>query len=517
MSLFVVGILKIVLLEALAALLIAAAFFDRTPQTSRAFNRCLVALALLAWLGYFNFGLFRLGGGMVNVWEQYHFQLGSKYFGELRYDNIYRASVVAAAETTGRDFHGVVMRDPMTFRLESADKYIDRPDEIKGRFSPKCWREFKGDVWYFFSEAGLDPGVLKDHGNTGSPSWAAAARLLTAWWPATLRSTTWLGFVDGALLIALLALMKRWAGVRVAAVTCTLIVLAPRAYDWLGASVLRLDWLVALGLAAVCLHRGRYRPAGLALGWAIASKPPFGVAFALALGIRFVIDAARERRFGRHRIEMVATSVVGLAASMLLGSAVFADFGVWSDYWARILVTFHEKYYAINHSFRDLFLQAVVDGPSAWFHPWPESVAAASESVHIGDHTAGFLVARVLLAGLIGWVISRHRDEVFAFSLGCLLVFVFFVSNMYYWLMLGLIGFACVRRAEDARCLLYLLAIPLHYSVAYVFQHYGALTHLQGYFGSWRLMVLCLFMAAVETVYATGVHRKLGLPDLAPE
>ena len=79
MSLFVVGILKIVLLEALAALLIAAALFDRTPQTTRAFNRCFVALALLAWLGYFNFRFFRLGGGMVNVWEHYHFQLGSKY------------------------------------------------------------------------------------------------------------------------------------------------------------------------------------------------------------------------------------------------------------------------------------------------------------------------------------------------------------------------------------------------------------------------------------------------------
>jgi hypothetical protein len=311
--------------------------------------------------------------------------------------------------------------------------------------------------------------------------------------------------------------MKRWAGVRVAAVTCVLIVLAPRAYDWLGASVLRLDWLAALGLTAVCLHRGRYRPAGLALGWAIASKPPFGVAFALALGIRFVIDAVRERRLGRHRVEMVASSAVGLSASVLLGAAAFADFAVWSDYWTRILATFHEKYYAINHSFRDLFLQAVVDGPSAWFDPWPESVAAASRTVYIGDHTAGFLAARVLLAVLISWVISRHRDEVFAFSLGPLLVFVFFVSNMYYWLMLGLIGFACVRRTDDIRCLLYLLAIPLHYSVAYVFQHYGALTHLQGYFGSWRLMVLCLFMAAVETVYATPIRRKLGLPPLTTE
>lgn len=509
MSLFVVGILKIVLLEALAGLLVAAALFDRTPATAKGFNRCFLALAALAWLGYFNFGFFRLDGGMVNVWEQFHFQLGSKYFAELRYDGIYLATVAAAAESSGRDFSEIVVRDPMTFELHRVADVGDRLAEVRARFGPERWRAFRTDTGYFFDEAGLEVGVLRDHGNTGSPSWAAMARLFTAWWPANRASTTLLGFVDVVLLIALLVLAARWTSVRVAAITCVLVVLAPRAYDWLGASVLRLDWLVALGLAAAALHRGRDRLAGLALGWAIASKPPFGAACALALGAQLVIEAIRQRRVDRRQVEVVAATAVGLLAAVLAGAAAFGDLGVWTDYWQRILATFHEHYYAINHSFRDLYLQATVDGPASWLDPWPEAVAAADDRVHVGDHRWGFLAARLLLAGALVWVISRHRDRTFALALGPLLAFVLFVSNMYYWLMLGLIGFACARRlTEDRRCLIYTLAVALHYCVAYVFEHYGSLGHLQGYFGSWCLLVLCLLFVAVELIHRIPSHLE---------
>src|SRR4030042_4638148 len=111
MNAFIAGIGKIMILEALAALLLASWFFERSARQGRWFDRCLAAVALLAALSYFNFGHFRGQGYLVHAHEQYHFYLGSKYLQEIRYDGIYRASALAAHES-GESLERWKVRDP---------------------------------------------------------------------------------------------------------------------------------------------------------------------------------------------------------------------------------------------------------------------------------------------------------------------------------------------------------------------------------------------------------------------
>jgi hypothetical protein len=71
----------------------------------------LVGLGILS---YVNFGRFHTDGTPLNLGDEYHYVIGSKYFPELGYDGLYIATVAAFEE---KDPHFVPpqrMRDPKT-------------------------------------------------------------------------------------------------------------------------------------------------------------------------------------------------------------------------------------------------------------------------------------------------------------------------------------------------------------------------------------------------------------------
>ena len=88
--------------------------------------------------------------------------------------------------------------------------------------------------------------------------------------------------------------------------------------------------------------------------------------------------------------------------------------------------------------------------------------------------------------------------------MGGLLVFAVFITNAYYWQMLCLPAIAFTHRyRKDLRSFLYLVYLALFLTGSYLFIQGGAdaTRHLQGYFGSIRLFVLCLLMVGVEVVW----------------
>src|SRR5581483_9270512 len=95
MNHFISGIIKIILLEAHAGLLL----FDRVMGDGflkqRKFAFIGIAAAMVyAWTNY--------GGFHVHHWEQFHFYLGAKYQKEVGWFDLYKAAVLADAETTHR-------------------------------------------------------------------------------------------------------------------------------------------------------------------------------------------------------------------------------------------------------------------------------------------------------------------------------------------------------------------------------------------------------------------------------
>src|SRR5262249_28823589 len=116
MSYFLAGILRIILLEASAALLIMERAIDRGAALLRARRRtAALVVAALAVYAFSNLGELPGGNGLVHPWEQYHFFLGSKYLREIGYFDIYKATILADREGAGQLADVRTTRDLHTF------------------------------------------------------------------------------------------------------------------------------------------------------------------------------------------------------------------------------------------------------------------------------------------------------------------------------------------------------------------------------------------------------------------
>ena len=433
-------------------LLLAALVEAWRPRARPVFTFLLVLLGITSCLAYPRFGQFRGHHNPIHGHEQYHFYFGSKYLREVRYDGLYLATVQALTEQDGRPPRDEV-RDLHTFDVAPASQVQDQAAQIKARFRPDRWTTFKADVAAAASAIHAPMrSILSDHGNTGSPSWAAFALVFTGSSPLSHLLAIFLAMLDPALMLILLGTAWRVFGLRVAAVAAVLLLMPAHAYSYLGGSILRLDWLFAVGMTACMLGARRYRTAGLFLGYAISSKV-FCALIALALGAQLLGTAVRHRRMQREHVQLVAFAVLGLLGSIVVSSLAFGGIDIWTDYARRILQTLHEGYYRSQFSFRDVFVQLRHDIPYALLHPVPHRVWASR--VDLTQTVPGLLAARLVLVGLL-FGLAWRNDEVFALWLGVLAIYVTLSTNMYYWQMFVLLAFAAGRRGAPRRHGLYL-------------------------------------------------------------
>ncbi len=472
----------------------------------------LAAVLVLGVASYLNFGRFHGRGRLVHSHEQFHFFFGSKYLEELRYDGLY-AGVSRAARERGLMRRRVPVRDLLSFEMVPPRAQDTLENAVRARFSDERWRAF-GDDLVAFSRAWGNrfKRWLADHGNSGSPAWGALALPFTARLGPGPPGATLLGTLDFALLALFFGLAWRWVGFRPAAVGLLGMALQVHAWSYLGGSILRLDWLAALGIALAALASGRRRTAGLLLGYAIASKP-FTAAFAIALGVHWVLRAAAERRLPREGVAVTLAAAVGLGLAVASGAASFGGLDIWVDYAERIAANLHEKYYSTQYSLRDVYLQAAVRG---WrvLDPVPGGIAAANPRVFIEDHALGFGLLRLGAVGAVAWL-SRRRSAAFAMGLGGLLVFSLVVVNMYYWGMLGLLGLAAVARMEPGG-----RRDPLAPVIVGFLAVFWAATHAvgaqdwigrrEGWFGSWLLAGGMLLVLAAEAGLRLRARRRSG-------
>jgi hypothetical protein len=491
--------LEIVVVEAALCALLASFFFERTRLQARCFSWIFAALAVASVGNYFDFGWFNGRGRHVHLFEQYHFFLGSKYLPEVRYDAIYEAALLAASEQGLLEPSGLAYRDPMTFEMRQSPLPAERRTELRRRFSPERWREFREDLRFFFAPLQGRPGRhLTDHGNTGSPAWAMTASLFTGTLPLGARTVVVLGALDVLALAVLLAAVLWAFGGRAAALTTIVGFSVPAAYAYLGGSILRIDWLVALGLS-VCLFEKRwFRTAGIVLGYAVASKLFAGV-MVLPLGLRFVVEAVRRRRVDRDHLRYVLAALAGLALFVVLAAAYFSDAQLWPEYFRRLVATFKEKYYRNNHSFRDVFLQAY-HYPWSFLDPTFGRSAAANPRIFIESVRGSFALAQLaLLGGLL--VVAVRNPARSAFALGPLAVFVLLVTNRYYWQMwmISALALAPTYR-QDWRHATFLGAILAWLGLGHVVESTRFATETAGYLGSFALFWMAVGLPGLELV-----------------
>ena len=358
---------------------------------------------------------------------------------------------------------------------------------MRAAFSDARWAEFKRD-WTTLAHDGANwTQVMDDHGNSGSPAWAIFAAPIARVCGIGPGGQRAMGLVDPLLMIMLFVFFFRTFGTRPTAVALVIFSMMPFCFDYLAGSLLRWDWLFALGLSLVLWTRARPLAAGALVGYAVASKL-FPLFFGVGFAFWAVWEFVRTKKIDRRIPRFVGGAVAALALSVAISSAMFGP-RVWRGYRERIAVAQREHFYANQYSFRTVFLQAAWSTPREFATSWmlPGEVKAARPEVDVTPWRFAFLFLQLALTALVALGL-RNADPIEAIAVGPLLVYVWLVVNAYYWNMLMLPALAW-RRGPSGDRLLPLLGLHAILIWFYVYQH---LSHgfAEGYFVGLMLLVL---------------------------
>jgi hypothetical protein len=313
----------------------------------------LVVILSGAWVG----GGVALGKlPLVHQWEQFHFYLGAKYQREVGWFNLYKAAVLADQETVHVLGEMPTTRDLTNFEQVPLDVALRDAAQVRARFSDEQWQAFKND---WATMARLWPmnwtSVMNDHGNSNSPGWAIIAHPITRLIPLSAKGQALLGWIDMLLMLGLWLAVWQSFGHRAASVGLFMWAAPPLVFDYLSGSFLRWDWLFAIGLAACFLKQKRYTWAGGFFGFALVTKL-FPLFFGVALGLRALFVWRETKVFKKEYLRFgVSAAAVG-AVAVVLSTLMFGG-SAWKEYAQRIEVAQVEKFYAIQYSFRSVYLQ----------------------------------------------------------------------------------------------------------------------------------------------------------------
>jgi hypothetical protein len=195
--------------------------------------------------------------------------------------------------------------------------------------------------------------------------------------------------------------------------------------------------------------------------------------------------------------------------AVLLSTAMFGGLWSWKEYKQRIDVARDEKFYSIQYSLQTVYLQYTNSSveelaKGGWL--FPAEIKQARNDVDLKAQSAGFFLAKLLFTLLV-IVLLLRADDIQAFTLGPLLVFIWLVVNMYYWNMLGFVALGLYLRKERPP-LGALLGLHFIFMVFYLYQHLN-----RGFSEGYAVAVLiCLWLitfAAFEWREVKGRFAEL--------
>lgn len=404
----------------------------------------LAALASLSVATYFNFGFFH-GTGFVHYWDQFHYELGSKYFPELGYDGLYVASIGAQADAHPGTLVAEYARDLRTYRVARVTTLFPHMREVWHRFSPERWAAFVADNRTFVDATSSDHlGAWRlDHGYNATPAWTFEGRLFDAWWPTSDGLLVALGLLDVVLLAGAFACVIATFGARTGCLAAVLLGFGYAGrFTWTGGAFLRHDWLAASLLGVCLLERRRYAGAGALLGWAAMLRlfpallllGPAVCALREGLAARAATGRWRTPAWARRLALGVAGAVVlGLAA----GSATGRGPGAWLEF-ARAIRMHAGEWLTNNTGLTILFSydRAILErrdvdwtAPEPWIHVQPQVAR------HRRERRAAILAAQVLFLAVIALAAWRLPLPEATLA-GLAAVFALLTPTSYYWIAL---------------------------------------------------------------------------------
>lgn len=465
-----------------------------SQQDARWTNTALAVLAVLAIGCYYHFGMpqFRDEAKgrqtLVHPWDMRVYFPLVKYFNELRFDGLYLASVAAYIDNnphvTEDTVRNVRLRDLTNNEVKVAGDCMPQIHDVRKRFSPERWAEFRKDMKYFQDVMGPGGylGSLRDHGGNATPVWILGAYPFWAWSPASEVTLSLTALLDPLLLIAMLVAIGRTFGWR-AALICAIVFgttdLSRFGTNLMG-STLRLDWMVAVGFGACALYKRKWMAGGALLAYAglIRGFPALATIFLVAPPAMWLVDWFRSKdrpplwptfRKEQEPFLKAAAGAVGCVVILFaLSSAVFGYQAAWGNWLYKISI--HQNKPNVNHvglrnvlSYESHRTSSQVLRP-ALFEPWEDwqkyQLAAFDRRKPL--YYGGIL----LFTGLV-FLASRRRNLHQSAVMGLMMIPIYFYPANYYCHYVFLLPLAAVdRRDTDKRLFGWVAIVLLAMSVA---------------------------------------------------
>lgn len=417
---------------------------------ARSIPAWLPALTVMAWVVYFNFFSFHGARTYVHLHDVAHYYIGSKYYAELGYGNLYTAMLRAEAERFDNHFKSIEVRDLQTYDLVHIRRLLARSEPVKARFTPERWADLQRDVTYFREGMGNQYGeLLRDHGFNPTPLWALVggriANLVPAGSAPHIRSLCVLDLV----LIAGMFLGIGWAfGVEIALIGMIYFcVLFGAGFGWTGGAFLRHMWLVGLVGAVCCVRRGYHALAGGLLAWATLLRI-FPAAFAYGVLCKVVWDIVGRRPLPWNGLRLLTSfAATGVLLFAISGFAP-GGFARWQEFRGNMERHLHHTAY------NSIGLMEILAyrGPAK-----PTSAEGVAADLARRRHVRIFQLAALLPLATIGmaWR-SRRHDTLGAMVMAAPLpLFVSLNLGAYYYVFLLVV---LVVHGEDPRALALIFA-----------------------------------------------------------
>jgi len=461
--------------------------FDKSQR----FAVALTVVAIPAVISYTNEFQFHGARHWIHLHDVAHYYLGSKYFAELGYGDLYVAMLRAEVETSGNVSSTETARDLSGNFLAPAQSILSRSDEVKSRFSADRWDAFRKDVDTFRKAMGPRYGeVLRDHGYNPTPVWTLIGGSLANIVPAgSMRGIGLLTALDPLLVVMTLVAIRSSFGLATALLVLVYYCVCFGAgFDWTGGAFLReLSWAAIL-LCACALKRGHALTAGVILALAATLRIFPGL---LAIGavtraaLEYRTNGAPSRDTRRFLIGFVVAAVALVAASVIRLNGI----SPWQEF-------------ARNISAHSQSASANVIGLTSWaafLRSFDVSTRQGFEALVHWRTTAYHLQLILLVPVTFAFVAARSRrdDLLAALGLGSLLVLCSLNISAYYYKYLALL--LLVHRNDD-EALAWLFSIEFAMYLLASIEHHQVMLYLYK-----SLLVL----GGLLLIYARGIREEI--------
>lgn len=494
----------------------------------------LLAAAVLAMGNYLNFGHFRYNT-FLNAYEFYHYYLGSKYAHEVRYTDLYSASIVAQAELYGEKNIPKTIRNLETGRRgQPAKEVLAQADAIKAHFTPERWDTWLADIRWFKSQltGGRWNGMVSDKGYNATPVWSAWVGGLLSNRVDTSNRTGMLALASlDLVLIAAATAGVIWAfGLRTAAFMLLLLgTHYVMKFSHMKGAYLRTDFVMALVLSVCMLRKSHYKTAGALVAYATFSRV-FPAVFLFGMGAKAAWDLWSHRRVDRRYLRFFAAFT--LASAVLVGGSIAYEgsLDLWRDFAGKIGMH-NEQISPWRVGFKYLFIgefvppkvpmndsmAAMLAERSAWdqMGQWFKDHRVVTQSQYYTDHPFLWWGIQLVMLG-VSFFLVRGLSDARALMYGFVPCFFLASPTYYYYIMLlvPLLFFAPhIERGGHA------LGLALMFFTAMAGYYFNETLHFQQEFPTYYWMSVLIFLMVIHMMLLSGwaTLRACRAPAQAPD